>query len=143
MAKGLGNGFPIGAISISPKIAPTIGMLGTTFGGNHLACAAAIAVAEIMLRDNLMDNAAKTGEYLLEKLRAMPQLTDVRGRGLMIGVDLPVESAPLRRRLLFEEKIFVGAAGKNTVRLLPALNVSREQADMFLASFGKLLTEMC
>lgn len=143
MAKGLGNGFPIGAISISPKIAPTIGMLGTTFGGNHLACAAAIAVAEIMLRDNLMDNAAKTGEYLLEKLRAMPQLADVRGRGLMIGVDLPVESAPLRRRLLFEEKIFVGAAGKNTVRLLPALNVSREQADMFLASFGKLLTEMC
>ncbi len=143
MAKGLGNGFPIGAISISPKIAPTIGMLGTTFGGNHLACAAAIAVAEIMLRDNLMDNAAKTGEYLLEKLRAMSQLTDVRGRGLMIGVDLPVESAPLRRRLLFEEKIFVGAAGKNTVRLLPALNVSREQADMFLASFGKLLTEMC
>lgn len=143
MAKGLGNGFPIGAISISPKIAPTIGMLGTTFGGNHLACAAAIAVAEIMLRDNLMDNAAKTGEYLLEKLRAMPQLTDVRGRGLMIGVDLPVESAPLRRRLLFEEKIFVGAAGKNTVRLLPALNVSREQADMFIASFGKLLTEMC
>ena len=143
MAKGLGNGFPIGAISISPKIAPTIGMLGTTFGGNHLACAAAIAVAEIMLRDRLMDNAAKTGEYLLEKLRAMPQLADVRGRGLMIGVDLPVESAPLRRRLLFEEKIFVGAAGKNTVRLLPALNVSREQADMFLASFGKLLTEMC
>ena len=143
MAKGLGNGFPIGAISISPKIAPTIGMLGTTFGGNPLACAAAIAVAEIMLRDNLMDNAAKTGEYLLEKLRAMPQLTDVRGRGLMIGGDLPVESAPLRRRLLFEEKIFVGAAGKNTVRLLPALNVSREQADMFLASFGKLLTEMC
>ncbi len=143
MAKGLGNGFPIGAISISPAIAPTIGMLGTTFGGNHLACAAAIAVAEVMMRDNLIDNALQTGRYLLEKLRAMPLLTDVRGKGLMIGADLPMESAPLRRRLLFEEKIFVGSAGKNTVRLLPALNISREQADMFLASFGKLLTEMC
>ena len=143
MAKGLGNGFPIGAISISPKIQPTVGMLGTTFGGNHLACAAAIAVANVMSRDNLMDNAAETGRYLLDRLRAMPQLTDVRGRGLMIGADLPMESAPLRRRLLFEEKIFVGSAGKNTVRLLPALNVSRQQADMFLASFEKLLTEMC
>lgn len=143
MAKGIGNGFPIGAISISPKIQPTVGMLGTTFGGNHLACAAAIAVAEVMSRDNLMDNAAETGRYLLDRLRAMPQLTDVRGRGLMIGADLPIESAPLRRRLLFEEKIFVGAAGKNTVRLLPALNVSRQQADMFLTAFGKLLTEMC
>ena len=143
MAKGLGNGFPIGAISISPKIQPAVGMLGTTFGGNHLACAAAIAVANVMSRDNLMDNAAETGRYLLDRLRAMPQLTDVRGRGLMIGTDLPMESAPLRRRLLFEEKIFVGSAGKNTVRLLPALNVSRQQADMFLASFEKLLTEMC
>ncbi len=143
MAKGLGNGFPIGAISISPRIQPTVGMLGTTFGGNHLACAAAIAVAEVISRDNLMDNAAETGRYLLDRLRSMPQLTDVRGKGLMIGVDLPIESAPLRRRLLFEEKIFVGAAGKNTVRLLPALNVSRQQADMFLTAFGKLLTEMC
>ena len=143
MAKGIGNGFPIGAISISPKIQPTVGMLGTTFGGNHLACSAAIAVAEVISRDSLMDNAAETGRYLLDRLRDMPQLADVRGKGLMIGADLPIESAPLRRRLLFEEKIFVGAAGKNTVRLLPALNVSRQQADMFLTAFGKLLTEMC
>lgn len=143
MAKGIGNGFPIGAISISPKIAPTIGMLGTTFGGNHLACAAAISVAEVILRDSLIDNARCVGDYLMNNLRKMSSLTDVRGRGLMIGVDLPTESAPLRRRLLFEEKIFVGAAGKNTVRLLPALNITREQADLFLAAFDKLLTQMC
>ena len=143
MAKGIGNGFPIGAISITPRIAPKYGLLGTTFGGNQLACEAAIAVADVIARDGLIENAANVGDYLISELKKMDGITEVRGRGLMIGIELPFETAELRRRLLFEERIFVGSSGKNVVRLLPALCLKKEQADIFLALFKKLLTEMC
>ncbi len=141
MAKGIGNGFPIGAISIAPHIAPTYGMLGTTFGGNHLACAAAIAVAEVIGRDGLIENAAEIGGYLMERLRSLPGIAEVRGRGLMIGIELPVETAPLRKKLLFDEHVFVGSSGTKVIRLLPALNITREHADRFLAAFEKVLKE--
>ena len=141
MAKGIGNGFPIGAISIAPHIAPTYGMLGTTFGGNHLACAAAIAVAEVIGRDGLIENAAEIGGYLMERLRSLPGIAEVRGRGLMIGIELPVETAPLRKKLLFDEHVFVRSSGTKVIRLLPALNITREHADRFLAAFEKVLKE--
>lgn len=141
MAKGIGNGFPVGAISIAPHIAPKYGMLGTTFGGNQLACAAATAVCDVIMRDNLIDNAAKMGDYLIGELKKMPQIKEVRGRGLMIGIDMPFEVAELRKKLLFEEKIFTGASGKTVIRLLPALNLGRMEADRFLATFEKLLTK--
>ena len=144
MAKGLGNGFPIGAISIAPHIAPKFGMLGTTFGGNHLACAAAIAVADVMAADRLVDHARELGDYLIGELKKLPRVKEVRGRGLMIGVELFEDAAPLRRKLLFDEKIFVGSSGdKNTFRLLPALNIGREHADRLLEALRKLLTTSC
>ena len=140
MAKGIGNGFPVAAISIAPHIAPKYGMLGTTFGGNHLACAAALAVAEVMAEDNLVAHARQTGDYLLAELRKLPNIKEVRGKGLMIGVELNEESAPFRKKLLFDEHIFVGSSSdKNTFRLLPALNISRENCDKLLASLRKLL----
>lgn len=140
-AKGIANGFPMGAVLISPAIEARKGMLGTTFGGNHLACAAAIAVLEVMEEENLIENAAATGEYLLAELRKIPQLLDVRGRGLMIGFDVEGSGADMRRRLLFEKQIFTGGAGQSTVRLLPALGLTRSQADHFLESFKQLLNE--
>ena len=140
MAKGLGNGFPIGAISISPKIAPKYGMLGTTFGGNHLACAAAIAVADVIAADRLIDNAREVGEYLMSELRKLPGLKEVRGRGLMIGIELPDDSTEIRKRLLHDEKIFVGSSGKTVIRLLPALNITRDHADRFVTALKQLLT---
>ena len=140
MAKGIGNGFPVAAISIAPHIAPKYGMLGTTFGGNHLACAAALAVAEVMAEDNLVAHARQTGDYLLAELRKLPNIKEVRGKGLMIGVELNEESAPFRKKLLFDEHIFVGSSSdKNTFRLLPALNISRENCDKLLVSLRKLL----
>ena len=140
MAKGIGNGFPVAALSIAPHIAPKYGMLGTTFGGNHLACAAALAVAEVMAEDNLVAHARQTGDYLLAELRKLPNIKEVRGKGLMIGVELNEESAPFRKKLLFDEHIFVGSSSdKNTFRLLPALNISRENCDKLLASLRKLL----
>ncbi|WP_298064237.1 aminotransferase class III-fold pyridoxal phosphate-dependent enzyme [uncultured Rikenella sp.] len=140
MAKGIGNGFPIGAISIAPHIAPKYGMLGTTFGGNHLACAAALAVAEVMTEDRLVENAARTGEYLMTELRKLPNIREVRGKGLMIGVELNQESAPFRKRLLFDEHIFVGSSSdKNTFRLLPALNIGREHCDRLLTALHRQL----
>lgn len=140
MAKGVGNGFPVAAISIAPHIAPKYGMLGTTFGGNHLACAAAVAVAEVMLQDNLVAQAKETGDYLLQELKKLPNVKEVRGKGLMIGIELNEESAPFRKRLLFDEHIFVGSSSnKNTFRLLPALNISRENCDRLLTSLHKLL----
>lgn len=142
MAKGIGNGFPVGAVSISPKFAPKFGMLGTTFGGNHLACAAAIAVADEMLEKDLVANAGKIGDYLMDELRKLPKIKEVRGKGLMIGIEMGEDTAPLRKKLLFDEKIFVGSAGnKNVIRLLPALNITKEHADMFLTAFKRLLTE--
>ncbi len=139
MAKGMGNGFPIGAISISPKIQPAYGMLGTTFGGNHLACAAALAVLEVIEHDNLMQNAAEVGEYLMEELKKFKEVTEVRGRGLMIGIDLPAEFAHVKKDLLFKHHIFTGEAKPNVIRLLPALNLTKAHADHFLEAFTQVL----
>jgi acetylornithine/N-succinyldiaminopimelate aminotransferase len=139
MAKGMGNGFPIGAISISSKIQPAYGMLGTTFGGNHLACAAALAILEVMEQDNLMQNAAEVGSYLIEELKKFKQVTEVRGRGLMIGIDLPAEFAHAKKDLLFKHHIFTGEAKPNVIRLLPALNLTKAHADQFLEAFTKVL----
>ena len=142
-AKGIANGFPVGAVLISPSIEARKGMLGTTFGGNHLACAAAIAVLEVMESESLIDNASNVGSYLLDSLRRMSagtdRITDVRGRGLMIGIDVADPAADVRRKLLFDHHIFTGGAGANTVRLLPALGLTRGQADEFLYSFNEII----
>ncbi|MDB5117878.1 MAG: aspartate aminotransferase family protein [Mucilaginibacter sp.] len=140
MAKGMGNGFPIGAISISPKIQPAYGMLGTTFGGNHLACAAALAVLEVIEQDNLMQNAAEVGAYLIDELKKFKQVTEVRGRGLMIGIDLPPEFANAKKDLLFKHHIFTGEAKPNVIRLLPALNLTKAHADQFLEALTSVLS---
>jgi len=141
MAKGMGNGFPVGGIIISPKIQPAYGMLGTTFGGNHLACAAGLAVLEVMEQDNLMQNAATVGEYLIKELKKLEQVKEVRGRGLMIGIELPEELAHARKELLFKHHIFTGEAKPNVVRLLPALNLTRAHADRFLEAFVDVLNQ--
>jgi len=135
MAKGMGNGFPVAGISIAPKFKPWHYMLGTTFGGNHLACAAALAVLEIMERDNLMKNAEEVGSYLIEELKKIEGVKEVRGRGLMIGIDLPEELSQVKKNLLFKQYIFTGEAKPNVIRLLPALNLNKEQADYFLENF--------
>lgn len=139
-AKGIANGFPMGAILISPSIKPEKGMLGTTFGGNHLACAAAIAVLDVTAEEKLIENAAVTGEYLLNKLSQISGLKDVRGRGLMIGFDVEGSGAEMRKKFLFEKHIFTGGAGASTVRLLPALGLKVEQADVFIKALNELLT---
>jgi acetylornithine aminotransferase len=139
MAKGMGNGFPVGGIIISPKIQPAYGMLGTTFGGNHLACAAGLAVLEVIERDNLMQNAAEVGDYLVTALKKIKEVKEVRGRGLMIGIDLPTELAHVRKELLFKHHIFTGEAKPNVIRLLPALNLTKAHADRFLEAFTSIL----
>lgn len=138
MAKGLAGGFPIGAIIINPAIKAEYGMLGTTFGGNHLACAAAIAVLDIMKDESLMDNAAKVGDYLMHNLQGNKAIKQLRGRGLMIGIELNPGFETLRDRLLFEKHIFTGGAGANIIRLLPPLCLSEEQAAKFIESFNEL-----
>ena len=135
MAKGMGNGFPVAGISISPKFKPWHGMLGTTFGGNHLACAAALAVLEIMEQDDLMKNAAEVGDYLIAALKEIPEIKEVRGRGLMIGIELPETLPNVKKDLLFKHKIFTGEAKPNVIRLLPALNLTKAHADQFLNEF--------
>lgn len=137
-AKGMGNGFPIGGVLISPAIEPWHGMLGTTFGGNHLACAAAIAVLEVIEAEGLVKNAAEVGEYLLSELSKIPAAKSVRGRGLMIGFDVEGSGSDMRRRLLFEKGIFTGGAGASTVRLLPSLAITREHADRFLNALKEI-----
>lgn len=139
MAKGIGNGFPIGAVLISPELKPVKGMLGTTFGGNHLACAAAIAVADVMAEEKLIENAADTGAYLIGELKKIPALKEVRGRGLMIGVEIEGNASELRKKLLFDHHIFTGGAGAHTVRLLPALCLNKQLADHFLNEFKAAL----
>ncbi len=139
MAKGMGNGFPVAAISIAPKIQPKHFMLGTTFGGNHLACAAALAVLEVIEEDGLVKNAETVGNYLMEELKKLPHIKEVRGKGLMIGIDLPDELKAVKRNLLFKHKIFTGEAKPNVIRLLPALNISKVEADIFLEAFKKEL----
>lgn len=139
MAKGMGNGFPVAGISIAPKFKPWHGELGTTFGGNHLACAAALAVLEVMEQDNLMQNVEEIGNYLIAELKKFEQVKEVRGRGLMIGIELPEELAHVKKDLLFKHFIFTGEAKPNVIRLLPALNLTKENADEFLAVFSKLV----
>lgn len=132
-AKGIGNGFPMGAVLIAPHIEAVHGMLGTTFGGNHLACTAALAVLEVMEEEQLVAKAAETGAYLMEKLLRMktadPHITDVRGRGLMIGIEYDAPVKEMRRRLVFDRHLFTGAASTNILRLLPPLCLSRDEAD--------------
>jgi len=137
MAKGMGNGFPVAGISIAPKFKPWHGELGTTFGGNHLACAAALAVLEVMQQENLMKNAEEVGSYLIAELKKFEQVVEVRGRGLMIGIELPAELAHVKKELLFTHHIFTGEAKPNVIRLLPALNLTKAHADGFLAAFEK------
>lgn len=139
MAKGMGNGFPIGGIIISPKIPAKHFMLGTTFGGNHLACAAAIAVLDVMENENLMDNAKHIGNHLMKELKQIPQISNVRGMGLMIGFDVPEELKQLKSVLLQQFKIFTGEAKPNVIRLLPSLALTMEDAEIFLASLKKAI----
>ena len=134
MAKGMGNGFPIGGIIIAPHIKPKHFMLGTTFGGNHLACAAALAVLEVIESENLIENANRVGEYIMNELRSIPELKNVRGRGLMIGFDVPEALKDLKKNLLWKHHIFTGEAKPNVIRLLPSLALSIEDADHFLKS---------
>ena len=137
-AKGMGNGFPIGGVIISPSIRPSYGMLGTTFGGNHLACAAAIAVLEIIEKENLIENAARIGEYFRQELSSDKAVKEYRGKGLMIGLELNDEYIGLRDKLLFEKHFFTGAAGAGVIRLLPSLTVSQETAESFVKAWKEL-----
>lgn len=139
VAKGIANGFPMGGVLISPKFTPEYGQLGTTFGGNHLACATAIAVLDIFEEEGLVDNAALVGSYLLSELQGLPGIKEVRGRGLMIGIELEFPAKELRRRLIFDEHVFTGAAGTNIVRLLPPLSLTMQEAETFLTRFKRLL----
>ncbi|NLI71952.1 MAG: aminotransferase class III-fold pyridoxal phosphate-dependent enzyme [Bacteroidales bacterium] len=131
-AKGMGNGFPIGGVLISPIFQATHGMLGTTFGGNHLACTAGIAVLDIIKEENLIENAFEIGNYLLQRLKAIPDIKEVRGRGLMIGIEMEHPIRELRENLLFKQKVFTGASGSHIIRLLPPLTISKKEADLFL-----------
>lgn len=139
MAKGIANGYPFSGVLISPMFKPVYGMLGTTFGGNHLGCAAACAVLDIMEDEKLVDNAREIGEYLIARLKEIPGIKDVRGRGLMIGIEFDQPAKELRRRLIFDEHVFTGAAGTNIIRLLPPLCLSRAEADEFLEKFTRQL----
>jgi len=134
MAKGMGNGFPVAGIIIAPQLKPKHGMLGTTFGGNHLACAAALAVLEVIEQEKLIANAAETGSYLIAQLKKIPGLQNVRGKGLMIGFDVPDQWKDLKKNLLFNQRIFTGEAKPNTIRLLPSLALRKKDVDAFLES---------
>jgi acetylornithine/N-succinyldiaminopimelate aminotransferase len=138
-AKGMGNGFPIGGVLIAPEIKPWYGMLGTTFGGNHLACAAAIAVLDVMKNERLIENAAETGNFLMEKLKRISDGITVRGKGLMIGLEFPHPVKEIRAELLTGYKIFTGVSGDRVIRLLPPLCLNRHQADLFIQA----LEEVC
>lgn len=142
MAKGMGNGFPIGGVLIQPEIKPWFGMLGTTFGGNHLACAAAIAVLDVLQNENLIAKAAETGTYLMEKLAAMKLEMEVRGKGLMIGIESKNPIQEIRKKLLFEYQVFTGVSGPNIIRLLPPLCMGKVEADQFLTAFEKVVSEI-
>lgn len=139
VAKGIGNGFPMAGVLINPMFKAVYGQLGTTFGGNHLACAAAIAVLDIMKEEKLIENAYNVGNFLMEELRKFPQIKEVRGRGLMIGMEFDEPIKEKRAKLLFEEKVFTGATGTHVFRLLPPLCLTMEQAKEFLERFKKVL----
>lgn len=140
VAKGIGNGFPMSAVIISPMFKAVHGQLGTTFGGNHLACSAAIAVLDIMKKENLVENAHKVGDYLIKELKKLPQIKEIRGKGLMIGMEFEEPIKEIRSKLLFEEKIFTGVTGAHVIRLLPPLCLTIEQADYFLDKLKKVLS---
>ena len=144
VAKGIANGFPMSAVLISPTFTPVYGQLGTTFGGNHLACAAAIAVLDVMEKEHLVENANQVGQYLMTRLQTLmssqPHITDVRGRGLMIGIELDIPYKEVRARLVNEQHCFVGCSGTNTLRLLPPLCLSMAEADIFIEKLQKSLS---
>ena len=142
MAKGMGNGFPVAGIIIAPHLQAKHGMLGTTFGGNHLACAAALAVLEVIEQEKLIANAAETGGYLMQELKKIPQLQRVRGKGLMIGFDVPDDLKDLRKNLLWRQRIFTGEAKPNTIRLLPSLALRKKDADEFLEAIQEEIHAM-
>ena len=139
VAKGIANGFPMGALLISPKFTPIFGQLGTTFGGNHLACAAAQAVLDVIEDENLLENVNKVGEYLMTELKKIPAIKEVRGKGLMIGIEFEEPIKEIRTKLLFEEHVFTGVSGTNVIRLLPPLSLSMEQAEEFIARLHKVI----
>ncbi len=141
VAKGIGNGFPMSAVLIAPKFKPVYGQLGTTFGGNHLACTAALAVLDVMEDEHLVENAASVGQYLLDELQKakLPHVTEVRGCGLMIGVELDIPYKEVRNKLLFEEHCFTGCSGTNVLRLLPPLCLTKNEASDFLTRFERVL----
>lgn len=141
VAKGIGNGFPMGAILISPKFKPVYGQLGTTFGGNHLACTAALAVLDVMENERLVENAANVGEYLMNRLveERLPHVVEVRGRGLMIGIELDVPYKEIRNKLVYEQHCFTGCSGTNVLRLLPPLCITKDDADDFISRLKAVL----
>lgn len=140
VAKGMGNGFPIGGVLIHPNFEASHGLLGTTFGGNHLACAAGLAVLEVIEQENLMEHPLQMGEFLIEELKSIKGITDIRGKGLMIGIDLDREAGPVRSELVKKYRIFTGSsAGKHTIRLLPPLNIEMNELSLFLDSLKKIL----
>ena len=146
VAKGIGNGFPMAGVLISPDFKPVYGQLGTTFGGNHMACAAALAVLDVMENEGLVENAHLVGEYLLDRLRELQKtekhITDVRGRGLMIGIDFDIPQKDVRTPLIYEQHCFTGCTGTNTLRLLPPLCLSKSDADDFIERLKKVLAEL-
>ena len=142
MAKGMGNGFPIGGVLIHPDIKPWHGMLGTTFGGNHLACAAGIAVLDVMKDERLMENAGSVGAYMMKELTTISTEISVRGLGLMIGIEFPTPVKEIRARLLNEFHIFTGFSGTNTIRLLPPLTLGRQEATRFIESFRAIVQQV-
>lgn len=140
VAKGMGNGFPMGGVLISPKFQASYGLLGTTFGGNHLACIAGLAVLEVIEKENLIENSDKTGAYIEEKIKYFPHIKNIKRRGLMIGIELDQACADVRKALLFEHFIFTGNANdKNVLRILPALNISEKESDLFINALEKTL----
>lgn len=138
-AKGIGNGFPIGVVLISPKFQAVYGELGTTFGGNHLACVAAEAVLDVIDEENLLDNVNRVGEYLINELSQIEGIKEVRGRGLMIGIEFDEPIKEIRRRLLFDEHVFTGVSGTNVIRLLPPLSLTMDEAKEFITRFKRVL----
>jgi acetylornithine aminotransferase len=142
VAKGMGNGFPVGGVLIAPGYKPWHGMLGTTFGGNYLACAAGLAVLEIMEQEHLVENAAQVGGFLMDELSGFSQIKEVRGKGLMIGLEFGQPIAELRKKMLFEEKIFTGVTGTHVIRILPPLTLTRPEASRFLEAFHRLSKNM-
>ena len=141
VAKGIANGFPMGGVLIAPDFKPVYGQLGTTFGGNHLACAAALAVLDVFEQENLVENAREVGEYLMAQIKDIqsPHITDVRGRGLMIGIDLDIPHKDVRQPLIYQEHCFTGCAGTNVLRLLPPLCLTKQEADEFIEKLTKVL----